>query len=91
MAVTTSKVEHFWLVSLATWSLTRLMLSNEISMTDFSKLNAVNDGGGPRGGLGGLGMASLAQIGLSDGSGSPLAISPTAFRNWAAPCPSNTK
>ena len=65
--------------------------SGEISTTWVTKLNAVNDGGGPRGSLGGSGIASRSHTGATDGAGSPLASSPAAFRNCAAPCPSNTR
>ncbi|OAY82786.1 hypothetical protein ACMD2_01542 [Ananas comosus] len=72
--------------------LVRLMLSDEISITEMTNLKAVKDGGGPlQGILGGSGMASRDQTGATDGSGRPLAISPTAFRKWAAPWPSNTR
>uniref|UniRef100_A0A0A9CSQ0 Uncharacterized protein n=1 Tax=Arundo donax TaxID=35708 RepID=A0A0A9CSQ0_ARUDO len=69
----------------------REMLSGEISATCVTKLNAVNDGGGPRGSLGGSGIASRSQTGATDGAGSPRASSPAAFRNCAAPWPSNTR
>ncbi|WVZ92079.1 hypothetical protein U9M48_038172 [Paspalum notatum var. saurae] len=54
-------------------------------------MNAVNDGRGPRGGLGGSGIASRSQTGATDGTGSPLAISPAALRNCTAPYPLNTR
>ncbi|OAY82730.1 hypothetical protein ACMD2_01536 [Ananas comosus] len=72
--------------------LVRLMLSDEISITEVTKLKAVKAGGGPPLGiLGGSGMALRDQTGTTDGSGRPLAISPTAFMNWATPWPSNTR
>uniref|UniRef100_J3L1W1 Uncharacterized protein n=1 Tax=Oryza brachyantha TaxID=4533 RepID=J3L1W1_ORYBR len=91
-AVTASKVEQASPVEALKSSLMRAMLSGEISTTWVTKLNAVNDGGGPRGGgLGGSGIASRSHTGATDGAGAPRAISPAAFRNCAAPCPSNTR
>jgi len=89
--VTASKVEQACPVAALNSSLMRAMLSGEISTTWVTKPNAVNDGGGPRGSLGGSGIVSRSQTGATDGAGSPRAISPAALRNCAAPCPSNTR
>ncbi|KAJ3689150.1 hypothetical protein LUZ61_018314 [Rhynchospora tenuis] len=91
MAVTTSKVELLWPVSVMYMSLIRLMLSREISTTEVVKLKTVKDGGGPACSTFSEGMCPRDQSGFTVGLGKPRASSPTAFRNCAKPRSSQTK